>query len=161
VIVYDTQYAMADRDENLKLGVRSTAILFGDLDRGTGPLILASATDISTGSRFTFSQAIFDVICSDLNAVPLSRAAAASSAVPVVLSPITISNYGGTCNSTPPAWAKPFIGSDNPPRPAARAIRSFRADAAFGDGVHRPCLHPSTVAYPTIRGCEPLDALKS
>jgi len=34
VIVYDTQYAMADRDEDLKLGVRSTAILFGDLDRG-------------------------------------------------------------------------------------------------------------------------------
>ena len=114
---------------------------FGDLDRGTGPLILVSATDISSGSRFTFSQAIFDIICSDLNAVPLSRAAAASSAVPVVLSPITISNYGGTCNSTPPAWAKPFIGTNNPPRPAARAIRSFRADAAFGDSVHRPYLH--------------------
>jgi len=114
---------------------------FGDLDRGTGPLILASATDISSGSRFTFSQAIFDVICSDLNRFPLSRAAAASSAVPVVLSPITISNYGGTCNSTPPAWAKPFMGSDNPPRPAARAVRSFRADAAFGDSVRRPYLH--------------------
>ena len=114
---------------------------FGDLDRGNGPLILVSATDISTGSRFVFTQGIFDVICSDLNAVPLSRAAAASSAVPVVLSPITINNYGGTCNSTPPAWAKPFIESDNPPRPAARAIRSFRADAAFGDSVHRPYLH--------------------
>jgi len=114
---------------------------FGDLDRGTGPLILASATDISSGSRFTFSQAIFDVICSDLNRFPISRAAAASSAVPVVLSPITISNYGGTCNSTPPAWAKPFMGSDNPPRPAARAVRSFRADAAFGDSVRRPYLH--------------------
>ena len=114
---------------------------FGDLDRGTGPLILVSATDISSGTRFTFSQAIFDIICSDLNAVPLSRAAAASSAVPVVLSPITISNYGGTCKSTPPAWAKPFMGADNPPRPAARAIRSFRADAAFGDSVRRPYLH--------------------
>jgi len=33
VIVYDTQYAMADRDDDLKIGVRSTAILFGDLDR--------------------------------------------------------------------------------------------------------------------------------
>ena len=81
------------------------------------------------------------MICSDLNAVPLSRAAAASSAVPVVLSSITINNYGGTCNSTPPAWAKPFVESDNPPRPAARAVRSFRADAAFGDSVHRPYLH--------------------
>ena len=75
---------------------------FGDLNRGKGPLILASATDISTGSRFVFNQRIFDIICSDLNAVPLSRAAAASSAVPVVLSPVTINNYGGTCNRTLP-----------------------------------------------------------
>jgi NTE family protein len=47
---------------------------FGDLDRGRGPLILASATDISTGARFVFNQSTFDVICSDLNAVPLCRA---------------------------------------------------------------------------------------
>jgi 4-hydroxybenzoate polyprenyltransferase len=33
VVVYDTQYAMADRADDLKVGVRSTAILFGDLDR--------------------------------------------------------------------------------------------------------------------------------
>lgn len=30
--VYDTQYAMVDRDDDLKLGVHSTAIAFGDLD---------------------------------------------------------------------------------------------------------------------------------
>ena len=114
---------------------------FGDLDRGNGPLILASATDISTGSRFVFTQRVFDVICSDLNAVPLSRAAAASSAVPVVLSPVTINNYGGTCNRATPAWVKPFVDTDNPPRPAARAIRSLKAEEAFGDSVHRPYLH--------------------
>jgi 4-hydroxybenzoate polyprenyltransferase len=33
VTVYDTMYAMVDRDEDLKIGVRSTAILFGDSDR--------------------------------------------------------------------------------------------------------------------------------
>jgi 4-hydroxybenzoate polyprenyltransferase len=33
VIVYDTQYAMTDRADDVKIGVRSTAILFGDLDR--------------------------------------------------------------------------------------------------------------------------------
>jgi len=32
-VVYDTMYAMVDRDDDLKLGVRSTAILFGDADR--------------------------------------------------------------------------------------------------------------------------------
>ncbi len=114
---------------------------FGDLNRGTGPMILASATDISTGSRFVFNQGTFDIICSDLAAVPLSRAAAASSAVPVVLSSVTIKNYGGTCNATFPAWANMFLDNDNPPRPAARAIRSLKNLQAYGDGVHRPYLH--------------------
>ncbi|MDN5864095.1 MAG: 4-hydroxybenzoate octaprenyltransferase [Gammaproteobacteria bacterium] len=31
--VYDTMYAMADRPDDLKIGVKSTAILFGELDR--------------------------------------------------------------------------------------------------------------------------------
>jgi len=30
---YDTMYAMVDREDDLKIGVRSTAILFGDADR--------------------------------------------------------------------------------------------------------------------------------
>src|SRR6185295_3392294 len=99
---------------------------YGDLDRGAGPLILAAATDLTTGSRFVFTQRIFDIICSDLNALPLSRAAAASSAVPVVLSPVTINNYGGTCNYSPPPWAKEIKESANPPRPASRAIRELK-----------------------------------
>ncbi|MGA7801916.1 MAG: 4-hydroxybenzoate octaprenyltransferase [Gammaproteobacteria bacterium] len=32
-LVYDTMYAMVDRDDDLKIGVKSTAILFGDADR--------------------------------------------------------------------------------------------------------------------------------
>ncbi|BBL72412.1 4-hydroxybenzoate octaprenyltransferase [Methylogaea oryzae] len=32
-LVYDTMYAMVDRDDDLKIGVRSTAILFGAWDR--------------------------------------------------------------------------------------------------------------------------------
>lgn len=32
-VVYDTMYAMADREEDLKIGVKSTAILFGEADR--------------------------------------------------------------------------------------------------------------------------------
>jgi 4-hydroxybenzoate polyprenyltransferase len=46
IVVYDTQYAMTDRQDDLKIGVRSTAILFGDLDRvfiaGLQLLLLAS-----------------------------------------------------------------------------------------------------------------------
>ena len=32
-VAYDTYYAMVDRDDDLKVGVKSTAILFGDADR--------------------------------------------------------------------------------------------------------------------------------
>jgi len=114
---------------------------FADLDRGSGPMILASATDIATGGRFVFSQSTFDALCSDLDAVPLSRAAAASSAVPVVLSPVTINNYGGTCNYSLPAWAQQFVKSDDPPRPAARAIREIKELEPYFDGRQRPYVH--------------------
>jgi 4-hydroxybenzoate polyprenyltransferase len=33
-VAYDTMYSMVDREDDLKLGVKSTAILFGDYDRG-------------------------------------------------------------------------------------------------------------------------------
>ncbi len=32
-VMYDTQYAMVDRDDDLKIGIRSTAILFGEADK--------------------------------------------------------------------------------------------------------------------------------
>ncbi|TAL43236.1 MAG: 4-hydroxybenzoate octaprenyltransferase [Methylovulum sp.] len=32
-LIYDTMYAMVDKDDDLKIGVKSTAILFGDYDR--------------------------------------------------------------------------------------------------------------------------------
>ena len=32
-VAYDTQYAMVDRDDDLKIGVKSTAIRFGDADK--------------------------------------------------------------------------------------------------------------------------------
>jgi len=114
---------------------------FGDLDRGSGPLVMASATDITSGSRVVFTQNIFNAFCSDLNGVRLSRAAAASSAVPVVLSSVTINNYGGTCNYTLPAWAQMFLASPNPPRPAARAIRELRDIEPYFDSKERPYIH--------------------
>ncbi len=115
---------------------------FGDLDRGDGPFIVASATDISTGGRVMFNQNVWNVLCSDLDAVKLSRAAAASSAVPVVLSPVTINNYGGTCNYEVPAWVKLFTQSADPPRPAARAIREVTGcPCPTPTALNRPYIH--------------------
>jgi len=51
---YDTYYAMADREDDLKIGVKSTAILFGDADR----IIIATLQGLTllclilAGSRF-------------------------------------------------------------------------------------------------------------
>jgi len=114
---------------------------FSDLERSDGPFIIASATDISSGGRMPFNQNLWNVMCSDLGAVKLSRAAAASSAVPVVLSPVTINNYGGTCNYQIPEWAKLFIQTANPPRPAARAIRELKDAEEYADGARRPYIH--------------------
>jgi len=33
VVLFDTAYAMSDREDDLKIGVKSTAILFGALDK--------------------------------------------------------------------------------------------------------------------------------
>ncbi len=33
IVAYDTMYAMVDREDDLKIGIKSTAILFGEMDR--------------------------------------------------------------------------------------------------------------------------------
>lgn len=114
---------------------------YADLNRGDGPYIMVSATDISTGARLVFNQDHFDILCSNVEAVRLSRAAAASSAVPMVLSPVTLNNYGGSCRYELPALIKPFAESPDPPRPAARAKRELDDSLALGDGAHRPYIH--------------------
>jgi len=114
---------------------------YADLDRGDGPLIVASATDLSTGARLVFTQDLFDPLCSNLDAVRLSRAAAASSAVPVVLSAVTLNNYGGTCNYSAPSWLQLLSSREGPPQTASRAKRDVDERLAFGDGAERPYLH--------------------
>ncbi len=70
---------------------------FGDMAARKGPVIVINATDMSHGTRIGFTQDMFDLICSDLSRFPVARAAAASSAVPMVFTPITLRNYAGTC----------------------------------------------------------------
>jgi NTE family protein len=114
---------------------------FGDLANRPGPFVVVTATDISTGSRLGFAQGEFDPICSDLSQVRLSRAAAASSAVPFVMSPVTLNNYGGSCNYVEPAWMASIKDPNNRSRPAGRALARLKELEAFQDSVHRPFLH--------------------
>ena len=41
-VIYDTQYAMVDRDEDIRVGAKSTAILFGDADRAIVGVLMAT-----------------------------------------------------------------------------------------------------------------------
>jgi NTE family protein len=114
---------------------------FADLNRGDGPLIVTTATDISTGRGLTFEQSVFDYLCSDLEAVPLSRAAAASAAVPLALSAVTFNNYGGSCKFVAPRWTQAFRDPDTAPRPAARAVKRLQELETYQDGVQKPYIH--------------------
>ena len=76
---------------------------FGDMLGRKGPVILINATDMSLGMRFTFIQSFFNGMCSDLSKFPVARACAASSAVPGVLTPITLKNYAGSCGYVLPS----------------------------------------------------------
>jgi NTE family protein len=114
---------------------------FADLYRAGGPAVAVSATELTTGSRIVFVPQNFDVMCADLGPIRLSRAAAASSAVPVVLSPITINNYGGTCGYQQPPWLRAFADLANPPRPAARALNRLQELQELDNGVKDPYFH--------------------
>ncbi|MGJ7562243.1 patatin-like phospholipase family protein [Variovorax sp. GB1R11] len=114
---------------------------FDDLLSKPTPAIAVTGTDLSTGARFPFGQENFDLICSDLGKVRLARAAATSSAVPVVLSPVTYLNYGGTCGAAAPGWAKDVANPLNAERPSGRALLRYRDLERLQDSGNRPYLH--------------------
>ena len=109
---------------------------FGDLrQRRTGPDLLVTATDLTTGAAFEFSPEQFALICSDLDSVPLSFAVAASSAVPILLSPVTLRNHAGQC-PRPREVSEAAAPADN-----FRA-RLFNSNArSYLDASERPYLH--------------------
>lgn len=66
-VTYDTFYAMVDRDDDLKIGVKSTAVLFGDNDKAiTGLLqVMTIISLMMIGGRFElgFIYQLSVVIC--------------------------------------------------------------------------------------------------
>lgn len=69
-----------------------------------GPFVQINATDLFKGGQFAFTSDQFALICSDTKQFPVSRAVAASSAVPLLFTPITLTNHAGSCGYTPPKW---------------------------------------------------------
>ncbi len=67
--------------------------------RPTRPLLIVAATDLSLGATFEFSEQQFQLICSNIETFPLAVAVAASNAVPILFTPITLRNYAGSCDA--------------------------------------------------------------
>jgi NTE family protein len=113
---------------------------FGDLQRANGPFVIINTTDVTTGARFSYTQNYFDAICGDLSRVTLGRAVATSTALPPLLTPITLENRGGACGRKTPAWqtaAEAAIGESETP---GRALLHFRALQSYQDPA-RPYIH--------------------
>jgi NTE family protein len=112
---------------------------FGDILAQKAPMIVINATDMVHGTRFTFNQDTFDVICSDLASFPVARACAASSAVPIVLTPITLRNYAGSCGYHMP---KVLEEAMEPPRDlSSRRFDLANSMMPFLDSKEKPYIH--------------------
>lgn len=109
--------------------------------RPNAPDLIVTATDLTTGAPFEFTREQFKLICSDLDSTPLSFAIAASSAVPILLSPMTLKNHAGKCAPT----AKATNSAIRPPERAAGAgfrarMLEFSAES-YRDAEERPFIH--------------------
>ena len=111
---------------------------FADMQKSGGPFVAINATEMTMGVRFQFSQQYFNPICGDLSEYPVARAVTASSAVPVLFSPVTLTNRAGECGWQEPAWAQQAL--DTPERTSRRYNLASNL-IALTDREQRPYLH--------------------
>jgi NTE family protein len=129
------------------------------------PFVVLNATDMTSGTQFSFIQDQFDLMCSDLAGVPLARAAASSSAFPGGLTALTFKNYAGTCGYRQPTWVQPAL-DDHMSRPnrgrTARAENRVSLAATGPAGPLRSYVHLMDGGVADNIGLRgPLDALNS
>lgn len=127
------------------------------------PFVILNATDMTTGTQFPFIQDRFDLMCSDLAGVPLARAAAASSAFPGGLTPLTFKNYAGTCGYVQPRWVETAAADHasrvNPRRTARAENRLSLADSGTGRRSYIHLTDGGVADNIGLRG--PLEAISS
>jgi NTE family protein len=111
---------------------------FADLNQAQTPFIHISAANLTSGIPFTFDQHQFDLLCQDLSSFNVARAVAASAAVPLALSPISLPNYNSTCASRLQPWAEKALEEDNR---HSRAYRLALAEQSYLDDVDNHWIH--------------------
>ena len=111
---------------------------FADVRRRPGaPELMITATDLTSGAAFDFTAEQFRRICSDLDATPLSFAVAASSAVPLLLSPVTVHNHADAC----PHPAPPDPPATDAPAQDYRSRLLQRSADTYRNAKDKPFIH--------------------
>jgi NTE family protein len=113
---------------------------FSDLQRAQGPFVIINGTDLTSGARFSFTQDQFDAICGDLSTMTLARAVATSTALPPLLTPITLENRGSTCGRRPASWEIEAEADAKMSSTPGRALLRARALQSYAD-PGRPYIH--------------------
>ncbi len=137
VRLLSSQYGRADMAADYYNKTLFNGATFAGLKRPGAPMVVINATDLATGIRFSFTRPMFDLICADLDSYPVSRAVAASSAVPVVFTPISVKSYAGACGFQPPEWMTEAVKEET----LTTRKKEAQALSAYLDREKQPWLH--------------------
>lgn len=124
-------------DEFLRKRLFNDAKLSRLLDN-KGPYVQINATDLFKGERFAFTAEQFALICSDIEGFPVARAVAASSAVPLIFTPITLTNRANSCGYNPPKWIQDALNNQSN---NYRRYRAARYLSTYLDRENHPFIH--------------------
>jgi predicted acylesterase/phospholipase RssA len=102
------------------------------------PFLVINATNMSLGRRFGFIQDQFDGLGSDLDPYRVARAVAASSAFPLLLSPVTVRNYPSPPGYERPPWVDNALGDYETNR---RRYQRAQEWTLYADKAGHPYVH--------------------
>lgn len=127
-----TEWAVEYYEEHVFRGAT-----YADLLAANGPLIVINASDLTAGVGFWFLQDNFDLLCSDILDFPISRAVAASSAVPGLFAPVVLKNFDGCPKEN--AWLLRNARAEALRNPELDMV--LRGLESYTDTERRPYIH--------------------
>ena len=139
---YDRADLLAGIFNNVLYSRNGRTLTYADL-RPDRPRLLINATDLQSGRRFVFDDESFDELNSDLSKYPIAYAVTASSAVPVVLHPVTLRDY----STTYPAYRHLIDGGLADNLGVVTLIDTYAAQLAAAQRDHRPDPYPNGAIF--------------